>query len=318
MLNLFLLIALRALRFESRFVIAAGTAAILGWSALVGYVVFSDPADPMVTRDYVTYLTSNSVLIGSEIAKLISLLFFTLILAIAVRQGHNLLVNSISEQAAAQSLSRFFDESVADTIKSSDQQIEAGRGISRDAAILMVDIRGFTRLASQIPSDQAMALLSEYQSKLVPIIQRHGGTIDKFMGDGIMATFGVVHPSATYCADALKAVQALLDEASSWQTDPLLGTLQPRAVNAAVASGPVIFGAVGNSERLEYTVIGTPVNLAAKIEKLNKDHGTLAIATHTAFSTALDQGFRALANPEPLNFEVGKEADAVPCVVLAR
>ena len=72
----------------------------------------------------------------------------------------------------------------------SNLQVTAGTGKTRDAAILMVDIRGFTHLATIVEPDDLVCLLADYQSRIVPIIQHHGGAIDKFMGDGIMATFG--------------------------------------------------------------------------------------------------------------------------------
>ncbi|MEM6384543.1 MAG: adenylate/guanylate cyclase domain-containing protein, partial [Pseudomonadota bacterium] len=106
-MNYCVLIGLRALRFEARYVIAAGAAAIACWSMMVGYVVWTDRVDPMITRDYVTYLTSNTVLIGAEVSKIMSMLMLTIILAIAVRRGKSFLVASVAEGEAAHDLARF-------------------------------------------------------------------------------------------------------------------------------------------------------------------------------------------------------------------
>ena len=80
----------------------------------------------------------------------------------------------------------------------------------------MVDIRGFTRLASVIKPDDLISLLAEYQARMVPIIRRHSGTIDKFLGDGIMATYGAAVTSKSYAADALKTVDEIIAAANSW------------------------------------------------------------------------------------------------------
>ena len=87
---IFIFIALRALRFQARFVIAAGAVAVTGWAALTAYVIFSDPENTMITRDYVEYLTSNSVLIGAEVDKIISIIFVTGIMALAISRARKL------------------------------------------------------------------------------------------------------------------------------------------------------------------------------------------------------------------------------------
>ena len=104
-LYVFIFIAIRALRFDPRFVIATGLSAAVGWTLMVLYVIFSDPADMMITRDYVEYMTSNSILIGAEFDKVISILIVTGVLALALQRARNLLVESVIEGSAARDLS---------------------------------------------------------------------------------------------------------------------------------------------------------------------------------------------------------------------
>jgi adenylate cyclase len=161
----------------------------------------------------------------------------------------------------------------------------------RDAAVLNLDMRGFTRLAASEPPEVVMRLLAEYQARMVPVIQRHGGSIDKFLGDGIMATFGAVRPSSTYAADALRALEEAIAEAAAWQADcAAAGRSCPR-VNGAVTTGPILFGAVGDESRLEYTVIGDAVNLSAKLEKHNKELGSRALCDRATYDKAIEQGY---------------------------
>ena len=285
----FVLIGLRALRFDARYVVMAGVASIISWSLLVAYVVFNDPADPMITRDYITYLTSNTVLIGAEVDKLVVMALFTVILAIAVKRAHTFLVTSIAEGNAANDLARFMPNSVAEQIRDSDHEIKAGEGSRRSAAILNVDIRGFTELVREMEPMQAMAILSDYQHQVVPIVHRHNGVVDKFMGDGILVTFGASEPDPAYCANALRCALEIVAQRDNWQ-----GAAKDLRLNVAVASGDVIYGPVGDGDRLEYTVIGPAVNASAKLEKHNKALGTTALCYHGTYLEALDQGFEAL------------------------
>ncbi|HEX9570410.1 MAG TPA: adenylate/guanylate cyclase domain-containing protein, partial [Rhodospirillales bacterium] len=91
MVYVFIFIALRALRFEPKFILVAGAAAAVGWLCLMLYVLFSVAGNPMITRNYVTYLTSNSVLIGAEVDKILSILLVTAVLAIAIMRAQRVL-----------------------------------------------------------------------------------------------------------------------------------------------------------------------------------------------------------------------------------
>ncbi len=310
LLYIFIFIALRALRFQARFVIAAGLAAILGWTTMVAYAMVVDPDDMMVTRDYVTYLTTNSVLIGAEFDKIITIASVTVILAFAVRRGRMLLIEAVSEQVAARELSRFFDPEVAGRIREAETSIAPGQGAKRHAAILNVDVRGFTTLAAGLDPSDAVQLLSEYQERLVPIIQRHGGTIDKFMGDGIMATFGAGMESETFAAEALRATDDIIAAADAWAASgEAPHGFDPKGINLAIACGEIVFGAVGSGDRLEFTVIGRAVNLSAKLEKYNKDLGSRALATSDLVELARQQGYVLPAPVRKLTVDVpGTEA----------
>lgn len=307
LLYVFIFIALRALRFEARFVLAAGLTAAAGWGLLVVYVVTVNPEDPMITRNYVTYMTSNAILLGAEFDKIISILTVTGILAMAIVRARKLLVSSVAESTAASDLSRFFSPEVADKIVSSEE-IGVGAGESRDAAILNLDLRGFTPLAERDPPDAVMRLLAEYQAEMVPIVRKHGGSIDKFLGDGIMATFGASQGTASYAADALRAVEEIMAAAAAWQARVEAEGRACVPVNAAVAAGRVVFGAVGEKDRLEYTVIGDAVNLSAKLEKHNAALGSRALATRHAYETARQQGYRPA---EPIRELPGERIEGV-------
>ncbi|MBL4719756.1 MAG: adenylate/guanylate cyclase domain-containing protein [Alphaproteobacteria bacterium] len=318
LLYVFIFIALRALRFEARYVVLAGVTAALGWAALVFYVVKIDPENPMITRNYVDYMTSNSVLLGAEFDKIISILVVTAVLAVALSRARKLLESSIVEAAAHQDLSRFFSPEIALKITSSDQRVKPGEGEAREAAILNVDIRGFTALAAKMEPSALIRLLHEYESRMVPVIQNHGGNIDKFLGDGILATFGAVLPSDSYAADSLRAVDELVVVAATWNEERRAAGLDTIEIGMALASGRIIFGAVGDETRLEYTVIGAPVNLSAKLEKHNRVAGTRALATGDLWNHGAEQGYVSSTPRIASPHNIDGVAAPVDVVILAK
>jgi adenylate cyclase len=299
-LYFFIFIALRALRFQVRFVIVAGLAAAAGWAALTLYVLSGRGGDANVTRDFVVYATSNATLIGAEIDRIVVMLTVTAILALAIGRARRLLVRAVAERQAARDLAQFFDPGVVSRITSAETGLRPGHGETRHATILVIDIRSFTSLSAAMPPDEVVTLLQDYHARLCPIIQAHGGAIDKFLGDGILASYGAVARSDRHAADALRAIAALLAANAIWGEERRIAGLAPVAIGMAAASGSVLFGVVGDGARLEYTVIGDAVNLATKLEAHNKVQGSRALTDAGTFGLAQQQGYAAPTAATPL------------------
>src|SRR5262249_8788882 len=145
-----------------------------------------------------------------------------------------------------------------------------------------------------------------------------GGTINKSLAAGILASFGAVAPSPTAAADALRAADAVIEAADRWAAERRQAGQPPLSIGLAAASGRVVFGAVGDSDRLEFTVIGDAVNFAAKVEKHNKEEKTRALVDGTTYDTAQRQGYIAPVERERRpGRQVGGVTDLVDIVVLA-
>ncbi len=316
---IFVFIALRALRFDYRYLLTVGLAAAIGWAGFVIFAVVHD-GGAAITRNFVTYLTSNRILVGAEFDKVFTILMVTAVLTIAVRRAHDTLVTAVREETAGREVRRFLSEGVAEAITRAETVVEAGEAVEREAAILMLDIRGFTRFSTTVPPKDVVQVLTSFHGRVVPLIQRHGGVIDKFLGDGVMATFGAVEVSQTAAADAIRALEAILVEGERWhETLVSRGISTPLAVNGAVAAGPVVFATLGSGDRLEYTVIGEAVNLAAKLEKHNKAEGTRGLVVAQTYERAVAQGY----TPDPTHVrrpgaQVAGAVDPIDLIVLAR
>lgn len=286
-LYVFVLITLRALRYDAGHVILTGVAAAVGWLALV---LNAAQAGAPVTHDYPTYLTSLSLLWGAEFEKLAAILAVTAVLALAVARARNLLIRTAIEEAAATDLSRFLDRSAAQRVRGAETALMPGDGEIVPAAIMFLDLRGFSAAAATLPPREVIALLQDYQRRFVPLIETAGGSVDKYLGDGILVSFGTARRTNRECAEAIAVTPALLAASDAWLVERAAQHLTPLHVAIAITSGDVIHGVVGARDRLEFTVIGDAVNVAAKLEKHAKTANARVIATQETLDRAATQG----------------------------
>jgi adenylate cyclase len=303
LLYVFILIALRALKFDPRQVLAAGLFAAFGWIVLV--LVAARGAN--VTSDYRIYMTSLSLLWGAEAEKVTAILAVTAVLALAVARSRSLLISTNIESSAAHQLSRFLDRGAAERVRSADNALQPGDGELKQAAILFLDLRGFSSAAAKLTPREVIAILEDYQRRFVPIIEAAGGSIDTFMGDGILVSFGTSRITGRESAEALGCLPAILAAAGSWADERAAAGLPPLAVAAAFAAGPVVHGVIGAADRLEFTVIGDAVNLAAKLEKHAKVERARALCTLETLERARAQGL----DPDVVRLSRGASVDGV-------
>lgn len=323
LMYVFILIALRTLRFEPVMVVLTGITASIGWLLAVTYAVtYQQACDGMallmaimgddgcnITHMFPKYTTSDEILLGAEFDKIVSMLMVTSILAIALVRARNLLIRAATEHQAAADLSRFFAPEIAGRIRGTEAEIKPGDAELRHAAIMMTDLRGFTPLTERLPPRDVMALLSAYQSRVVAAISAEGGSIDKFMGDGILASFGAAVASSEPAARAMRAADRIFRDCQAWREERRAEGLEAPAVGLAITTGRVMFGAIGDANRLEYTVIGEPVNIVAKLEKHTKTEGVAALCLADAYEQALAQGYRPEVDREK---RAGRTVEGVP------
>lgn len=306
LLYAFILIALRALRFDAGHVLLTGAAAVIGWLALVLIAA----SDAPIVHDYPTYMTSLSVLWGAEAEKMVALMGVTLVLALAVSRARALLIRTATEETAARELSRFLDPAAAQRVRSAHTTLRAGDGELKPMAIMFLDLRGFSSAAAHLPPADVIALLQAYQSRFVPIIESAGGSVDKYLGDGILVSFGGERNDHE-AADAFSIIPALLAASEAWAAERSRDGLTPLEVAIAITHGDVVHGVIGHDDRLEFTVIGDAVNLAAKLEKHAKLEKARVIATQAAFDRAQAQG----ATPNLLRKAPGAAVDGAAAPV---
>ena len=309
LLYVFIFVSLRTLRFEPTYVIAAGIAAAVGWMVLVWYAVDEMViSGAVVTRDYVQYLTSNRVLIGAEIDKVLSILLVTTVLTVALIRARRLLVvHAIADAEAARDLSRFVSPEIADHITTADQAIEPGYGEVKLASVLFCDIEGFATISERLAPAELIQTLNDYFAAVSEVIYRHGGVITQFEGDAMLVTFNTAKPDPDHAANALRTAIGIQEVVHNQRFDYGIEMRTRCGIN----TGELVAGAVGTRERLLFTVHGDEVNIAARLEQLNKDYGTYILATEQTIAAA-----GAAFSPEPIGVVPVRGRDA-PVTVYA-
>lgn len=167
-------------------------------------------------------------------------------------------------------------------------------GEAREVSILFCDIRDFTQFSASRTPRQVVNRLNQFFTRMSEAIQAHGGTINKFLGDGFLTVFGAPVRQPDHARRAVEAALRLEAELQAFNVELAEQGEPPFEIGIGIDSGEVIAGNVGSKSRLEYTVIGDPVNRSSRIEQLNKEFGTrILISARTRNSGGLKSG-RAL------------------------
>jgi adenylate cyclase len=166
---------------------------------------------------------------------------------------------------------------------------------------MFVDIRSFTARSAHLSPDKAVGLLNEFLHAMVEVVEgEHGGMINKFLGDGFMALFGVGTDSHNHADRALAAGRSMERALERLNLERVQRGEEPIAIGIGINTGPAIVGSIGSPARMEFTVIGNTVNVASRIEGLNKTVGTsLLISKMTRDALRRPPQLRALP-PQPV------------------
>jgi adenylate cyclase len=207
------------------------------------------------------------------------------------RQRWTDLLRTVSEaQVRRERLGRYFSPRVAEHIEQ-QQADELASGQHCEVTVLFSDIRGFTALCERLGSTEIVALLNEYHARMVAVVFAHGGTLDKYLGDGLMAYFGAPVPQPDHAERAVRCAVAMQEQLVQLNADSAHRGQLPLRMGIGVHTGLAIVGSIGAPHRREFTAIGDAVNLASRLEQLTKIYQETVILSG-ATREKLSDGFK--------------------------
>jgi adenylate cyclase len=194
------------------------------------------------------------------------------------RIGSMIVLEDISSEKRLKStMSRYMDPGIADRLVASGAELLGGQNV--ESTVMFSDIRGFTTLTEQLGAQGTVALLNEYFTLMVDCIQHEEGMLDKFIGDAIMAAFGI---PVAHNDDADRAVRASIDminKLNKWNRLRISEGKLPVNIGIGLNTDTVVSGNIGSNKRMDFTIIGDGVNLAARLESACKQYGAKILAS---------------------------------------
>ena len=201
-------------------------------------------------------------------------------LAFALAAAYSYATEGRQKQAIRRMFAQYMSEKVIAHLMAHPERLKLG-GERRRVTLFFSDLAGFTSLSERLTPEEVVSLLNDYLSRMTDIILAEEGTVDKFEGDAIMAFWGAPLPQED---QALRACRAALEQqAALLELNRIFGDkhLPPLAMRIGLHTGEAVVGNLGSQNRFDYTVIGDTVNLAARLEGLNKFYGTFILVSET-------------------------------------
>ncbi|MFC3612188.1 adenylate/guanylate cyclase domain-containing protein [Lutimaribacter marinistellae] len=305
-LYFFLILASGTLAYSWRTVIAIGTWTAGMWT--LGWVLarwMSEPIPGLTEAaneafaaypDVLEMMDPNSFMIHMRVQEVVVFVLVAVTLGISVRRFNRLLLNNATLERERANLSRYFSPNVVDELSQNDEPLKQVR--NQNVAVLFIDIVGFTRFSKARDPREVIEALRGFQARMEAEVFRHNGTLDKYLGDGLMATFGTPTAGDRDASNALSCALAMARVMERWNTDRRRAGEPPIEVGIGVHYGEVVLGDIG-ANRLEFAVIGDAVNVASRLEALTREHEVCLIISDTLRNRVTDEGSAAQILLEP-------------------
>jgi adenylate cyclase len=259
-----ILIALSALTNSPHQVHWTGTAAAIMWT-IASFWVASLPGVHWGTMGS----DPHAVMVHALLQQVFLLLIVSSLLAAAVHRSRALTLRQVKAERERTQLARYFSTNLVEQLADADRSLSEVR--EQTVAVLFADIVGFTSLGEALSPVDLIALLREFHQRMQAEVFAHGGTLDKYLGDGLMASFGTPTTGPRDAANALTAAKAMTVALAAWNRQREERNQAIIRVGIGLHWGPVVLGDIGGDHRLEFATIGDTVNVASRLEHVTRD-----------------------------------------------
>jgi class 3 adenylate cyclase len=308
----FVLLSSATLAYSWRTVIAVGTWTSALWVVGMVWVWWQPDRAPELTARIAAatgndqrlfqIISPDSIVFNARIQEIVVFLIVAVTLAIAVRRGNDLLIRHAAVERERGNLARYFSPNVVEELSKHDEPLKQVR--TQNVAVLFVDIVGFTAFADTRTPEEVVGTLREFHALMEQEVFRHSGTLDKYLGDGLMATFGTPFVGEADASNALRCAQAMIAAADRWNGQRKVAGEPPIRVSFGLHYGAVVLGDIGLT-CLEFAVIGSTVNAASRLEALTRGLDCELVASDDLVKRAVaelgsaDAAFRPLVAQAP-------------------
>ncbi len=259
-------------------------------------------------------LDPNNVNFGARIQEISVFVIVAATLALAARRANNLLISHASVERERTNLARYFSPNVAAELAKNDEPLKQVR--TQNVGVLFVDIIGFTEFADGRTPEEVITTLREFHGQMESQVFKHSGTLDKYLGDGLMATFGTPFAGDADALNAVRCVADMITTVDEWNARRLASGEPVIQASFGLHYGPVVLGDIG-ANRLEFAVIGSTVNVASRLEAMTRKMDCVLVASDqlveqakreegvseidfASFSARGEQHIRGIEHPIPV------------------
>ena len=209
----------------------------------------------------------------------ISLEFITMIFA----YSHRFILEGKNKEKIKTAMGKYISEDIMKSVVKNIDELKLG-GKKANVTVLFSDIRGFTSISEKLSADEVSVILNEYFTEMEPIVTKHHGVINKFIGDAVMVIFGEPIQDENHPVNAIRCAAEMLEKVNELQQKWLSEGKPKIEIGVGINTGEAFVGNIGSEKRMEYTVIGDMVNLASRIESYNKTYKTNFLISSSTYA----------------------------------
>ena len=270
--------------------LAAWTVALTWFVGQPGVLTSEDLSDSATDADEIAFLLQPDVVdIDPWIFDLTICMLVAGGLALVVRRARVLAFRGASAERQRANLARYFSPNVVEELARQDEPL--GIDERREVAVLFCDIVGFTTLTDGMPPEKVLELLRGFHGRMEAQVFAHGGMLEKYIGDAMMAVFGAPRSSGKDASDALACARAMTEALADWNRERRAAGQAPLRIGIGLHYGPAVTGSIGDERNMAFAVIGGTVNLASRLEALTRKlDAEIVISRAMALAVARESG----------------------------
>jgi adenylate cyclase len=214
--------------------------------------------------------------------EIIAFLLVSAGLALLVRRSRALVAERAEAERERGNLARYFSPKVVDVLAERDEPL--GRVRRQAVGVLFADLVGFTTMAEEMTPEEVMALLRAFHGRMEDEVFRHGGCLEKFIGDALLATFGVPDVGRRDATDTLACARGMLAALEAWNAERGAAGQPPLRMGLGLHYGPVVLGDIGSERSMAFATVGDTTNVASRLQALTRDLGARLVASQALVS----------------------------------